>query len=56
MKMKTNMNELSLNEMEQVNGGSVTLAVIGLVSACVTLGIGVTKFGMKIYKDIKGDD
>ncbi len=54
--MKTNMNELNLNEMEKANGGSVTLAVIGLVSACIGLGVSVAKFGKKIYKDIKGDD
>ena len=54
--MKTNTNELSLNEMEQVNGGVATLAVIGLVSACISLGVGVTKFGIKIYKDITKED
>ena len=53
--MNTSINELNLNEMEQVNGGSF-IAVVGLVSACIGLGISVTKFGMKIYKDFKSDD
>ena len=52
--MNTNRKELSLDEMEQVNGGSV-LAAIGLGTACVTLAVSAIKFGRKIYNDIKGD-
>ena len=52
--MKTNRKELTLDEMEQVNGGSV-LAAIGLGTACVTLAVSAIKFGRKIYNDIKGN-
>jgi lactobin A/cerein 7B family class IIb bacteriocin len=52
--MNTKKNELNLNEMEAVNGGSV-LAAIGLGTACVCLGISVAKFARKIYKDVTSD-
>ena len=53
--MKENtMNELSINEMEQVSGGSV-LAAIGLGTACVCLVVEGIKFGRKIYKDLTSD-
>ena len=52
--MNTKKNELNLNEMEAVNGGSV-IAAIGLGTACVCLGISVAKFAKKIYKDITSD-
>ena len=49
--MNTSMKELNLNEMEQVNGGSVAAAV-SLGTACVCLVISAAEFGRKIYKDI----
>ena len=51
--MNTNRKELTLDEMDQVNAGSV-LAVIGLSAACVSLAVEAAKFGRKIYNDIKG--
>ncbi len=49
--MNTNTKELNINEMEQINGGSV-LAAIGLGTACVCLVVEGIKFGKKIYKDV----
>jgi bacteriocin-like protein len=52
-KMNTNMKELNINELEQVSGGEpVTLAAIGLGTACVCLIVEGIKFGKKIYKDV----
>jgi len=55
--MKTNMNglkELGMDELEQVNGGSVTvIGVIALVAGCVSLGVEAFKFGRKVYNDMK---
>ena len=59
-KMKENnqnefsMNELSIDEMEQVSGGSV-IAAIGLGAACVCLVVEGVKFGRKIYRDLTSD-
>ena len=59
-KMKENnknnlsMNELSIDEMEQVSGGSV-IAAIGLGAACVCLDVEGVKFGRKIYRDLTSD-
>jgi len=53
-KMNTNRKELTLDEMEQVNAGSV-LAAIGLGTACVCLAVEAAKFGRKLYNDIKGN-
>ena len=52
--MNINKKELTLDEMEQVNGGSV-LAAIGLGTACVCLAVEAAKFGRKLYNDIKGN-
>jgi bacteriocin-like protein len=53
MKMNTNTKELSINELEQVSGGEpVTLAAIGLGTACVCLVVEGIKLGKKIYKDV----
>ena len=53
--MNTTMNELTLNEMDQVNGSGIILAAIGLGTACVCLTVEAVRFGRKIYKDIKND-
>jgi len=51
--MNTNTKELSINELEQVSGGEpVTLAAIGLGTACVCLVVEGIKLGKKIYKDV----
>ena len=55
-KMKTNTNEMKLkelemDELEQVNGGSV-IAGIALAAACVSLAVETAKFGRKLYNDL----
>ena len=50
-KKENNKNELNLDELEQISGGSV-LAAIGLGCACVGLAVQAAKFGRKIYKDL----
>lgn len=47
--MKTNMNELSLNELEQVNGGSV-VAIAACVVACAAAAVKVADF---VYDTVK---
>ena len=53
-KNEFNMNELSIDEMDQVSGGSV-IAAIGLGAACVCLVVEGVKFGRKIYRDLTSD-
>ena len=53
-KNNLSMNELSIDEMEQVSGGSV-IAAIGLGAACVCLVVEGVKFGRKIYRDLTSD-
>ena len=52
--MNTNTNELNINEMEQVNGGSV-LAAVALIGGCACLVVEAAEFGRKIYKDLTSD-
>jgi bacteriocin-like protein len=40
-KMKANVKELSMNEMEQVNGGEAILIVMGVLSVLGLVGIAV---------------
>ena len=42
--MNTNMKELNLNEMEQVNGGSITVAGAAAVVAVAAAAIRVASF------------
>ena len=53
-KNNLSMNELSIDEMKQVSGGSV-IAAIGLGAACVCLVVEGVKFGRKIYRDLTSD-
>ena len=48
--MNTNMNELNLNEMEQVNGGSVIAIAAGVIAA----GFAAAKMAEFVYDRIKG--
>ena len=48
--MNTDMNELSINEMEQVNGGSVIAIAAGVVAAA-TAAIKVADFIYDCVKD-----
>ncbi len=42
MKMNTNMKELNLDEMEQVNGGIIGLVcVLGVVGGAIAMAIGI---------------
>ena len=50
MKMKSNMNELSINELEQVNGGSA-IAIAACVVACAAAAVKVADF---VYDTVKG--
>lgn len=43
--------ELEMDELEQVNAGSV-LAGIALAAACVSLVVETAKLGRKIYNDL----
>ena len=49
--MNTNMNELSINEMEQVNGGLCGIAVAACVVGAVSAAIKVADF---VYDCVKG--
>ena len=42
--MKTNMNELSLNEMEQVNGGLCGISIAACVVGAVAAGVKLAEF------------
>ena len=46
--------ELSIEELEQVRGGSI-LAAVALGSACVCLAVEGIKLGRKLYRDITSD-
>ena len=48
--MNTNTNELNLNEMEQVNGGSV----IAIAAGVVAVGFASAKIAEFVYDRIKG--
>ena len=50
MKMKSNMNELSINELEQVNGGSA-IAITACIVACAAAAVKVANF---VYDTVKG--
>ncbi len=42
--MNTNMNELNLNEMEQVNGGICGIAIAACTVAAITAGVKLAEF------------
>jgi lactobin A/cerein 7B family class IIb bacteriocin len=51
MKMNTNMNELSISELEQVNGGICGIAVAACVVGVISAAIKVADF---VYDTVKG--
>ena len=51
MKMNTNMIELSISEMEQVNGGLCSIAVAACVVGVISAAIKVADF---VYDTVKG--
>ena len=54
--MKTGMNELSINEMEQVNGGVVvTAAGIGIAACVVGVAAAAVKVADFVYDCVKGN-